>query len=377
MRTELDIKPNMITWAIARAGHELKDFASRFPRVSDWISQKKQPTVKQLEEFSNRVHIPFGYLFLNEPPDEKLPIPFFRSGNARPVKKVSVNLYDTIMVMQQRQDWLKQYQRDNDFDRLDFVGRYHGALDYKAIVSDIRKTIGLEPEWASRVSKADDAINLLTQKIEDAGIIVMFNSVVENNTKRPIEVAECRGFVLVNEFAPLMFVNNADAKGAQLFTIIHELAHIWIGQSAGFDNSKLLPANNQVEVICDRVAAEFLVPEDSFNLLWREHGDIQSLAKHFKVSEIVIARRALDLGKISRTSFFKFYDTYIARIRNQKKASGGDFYATTRKRLSVTFAAHINHAVKTNQLLYRDAYKLTSLKGDTFDKFFSTHAKAK
>jgi hypothetical protein len=55
------------------------------------------------------------------------------------------------------------------------------------------------------------------------------------------------------------------------------------------------------------------------------------------------------------------------------QVGGGDFYATTKKRLSLTFAARINQAVKTNQLLYRDAYKLTSLKGDTYKRFFDKH----
>jgi hypothetical protein len=91
------------------------------------------------------------------------------------------------------------------------------------------------------------------------------------------------------------------------------------------------------------------------------------------VSEIVIARRALDTGKISRNEFFAFYEEYKNRefVKKQNQGSGGDFYATARKRLSLTFASHINNAVKSGQLLYRDAYKLTSMKGDTFDKFFA------
>jgi Zn-dependent peptidase ImmA (M78 family) len=181
--------------------------------------------------------------------------------------------------------------------------------------------------------------------------------------------------VLVDEIAPFMFVNNADGKAAQLFAIVHELAHIWTGHSAGFDFRQLLPANDPVEILCDRVAAEFLVPEVSFNRIWDERADIAYVAKHFKVSQIVIARRALDLRKISKTSFFKFYNNYVNQVQYKKesRASGGDFYATTRKRLSLTFAARINQAVKSNQLLYRDAYKLTSLKGDTFKKFFDKH----
>ncbi len=206
-------------------------------------------------------------------------------------------------------------------------------------------------------------------------IMINFNGIVENNTHRVIPVNECRGFVLVNEMVPFMFVNAADAKAAQLFTIIHELAHIWLGESAGFDNQNLLPANDPIEKLCDQVAAEFLVPAISFNEIWANSADIHKLARYFKVSPIVIARRALDLGKMNKGEFFQFYNHYIEGIRLKKESqgSGGDFYATARKRISVSFAAYVDQAVKQNKLLYRDAYKITGLRGDTYQNFVTKH----
>lgn len=375
MSAGVNIKPNIIIWAIERAGYELQDFAIQFPRVMDWLEDKKQPTIKQLEKFSNKVHLPFGYLFLQEPPEESLPIPFFRTNQkSGETPNVSINVYDTILLMQQRQSWLRDYLKEHDFDKLSFVGKYLGDQNIARIVADIRQVLGLENEWASSFQRLETTLDHLTQKIEDAGIIVAFNGVVENNTSRPIQVEECRGFVLVDDIAPFMFVNNSDGKAAQLFTIVHELAHIWTGHSAGFDFRKLLPADDPVEILCDKVAAEFLVPEISFNRIWKEQADIAHVARHFKVSQIVVARRALDLGKINKTSFFNFYNNYVNQVKYRKSQSGGgDFYATTRKRLSVSFAARIDQAVKSNQLLYRDAYKLTSLKGDTYKKFFDEH----
>ena len=172
-----------------------------------------------------------------------------------------------------------------------------------------------------------------------------------------------------------MFVNSADAKGAQLFTIVHELAHIWLGLSAGFDNTTMLPANDPIELLCDQVAAEFLVPEELFTKLWTRSGDIQTLARHFKVSKIVVARRALDLGVITKPAFLKFYKDYMAafRLKKDNQSGGGDFYLTQKKRLSLRFAAYVNQAVKGNRLLYRDAYKITGLKGNTYDQFINKH----
>ena len=364
----------MLTWAIARAGYELHEFNEKLPNVQKWIDGTKKPTVKQLEGFSKKVHLPFGYLFLPHPPKEKLPIPFFRTNNAQ-ATEVSVNVYDTILLMQQRQDWLRDYLRDNEFDSLSFVSKFQNRSNVQEIVSDIRKTLNLKENWASNFRTWQDALNHLIQNIEDKGIITVFNGVVENNTSRPINVEECRGFVLVDNMAPFMFINNADGKAAQMFTIVHELAHIWTGHSAGFDFRKLQPANDPIELLCDKIAAEFLVPESSFNEIWKGNPSIKYASRYFKVSEIVIARRALDTGKITKKQFFGFYEEYTTRefARKEIQSSGGDFYATTRKRLSVTFAAHINNAVKSGKLLYRDAYKLTSLKGDTFEIFFSKH----
>jgi len=333
MRIEVNIKTNILTWAIARAGYDLGEFVSKVPNVQQWLDGKKKPTVKQLEDFSKKVHLPFGYLFLTEPPKENLPIPFFRTNNPQ-ATNVSINVYDTILLMQQRQDWLKEYLKENEFEHLHFVGKYKKNQDVGEIVKDIRRTLDLKENWASQYQTWEDALNNLTHKIEETGIIIVFNGIVENNTHRPIKVEECRGFVLVDELAPFMFINNSDGKAAQLFTIVHELAHIWTGHSAGFDFRKLQPANDPIELLCDKVAAEFLVPENLFNQIWNEKPEIKYAARFFKVSEIVIARRALDVGKITRKMFFAFYDEYINRefIKKENQAGGGDFYATTKKK---------------------------------------------
>ena len=241
MRTEVNVNTNMLIWAIDRAGYDFHEFAEKMPKVTGWISGEKKPTVKQLESFSKKVHLPFGYLFLPEPPKEKLPIPFFRTHSLQ-AEKVSVNVYDTILLLQQRQHWLKEYLHDNGFDRLKFVGKFKNSQDVFAIVDDIRTTLGLPEDWARNFRTWQETLNHLVEIIEDTGIIIVFNGVVENNTSRPIEVEECRGFVLVDGLAPFMFINNADGKAAQLFTIAHELAHIWTGNSAGFDFRRLQPA---------------------------------------------------------------------------------------------------------------------------------------
>jgi len=374
MRNEVNVNNNMLTWAIARAGYDVPAFAEKFPKILDWLEGQKKPTVKQLEEFSRKVYLPFGYLFLPQPPQERVPIPFFRT-NGNQADRISINVYDTILLLQQRQDWLKNYLQDNDFNRLPYVGKFRNSNDVNAIVADIRQTLQLPENWASQFRTWQEAQDHLVLHIEDKGIITIFNGIVENNTHRPIPVDECRGFVLVDEYAPFMFVNNSDFKSAQMFTIVHELAHIWTGHSAGFDFRRLQPANDPIEILCDKVAAEFLAPEQTFDEVWNHRpNNFAYASRYFKVSEIVIARRALDTQQITSKEFHDFYNDYMNREYGKKgKTSGGDFYATTKKRLSITFASHVDTAVKSGALLYRDACKLISLKGDTFHTFFTEH----
>ncbi len=373
MAARVEIRPEMLTWAIARAGFDLPEFAEKNPKVVEWIEGEKQPTVKQLESFSKKVYLPFGYLFLPEPPTEELPIPYFRS-NGGDSDQIHINVYDTILNIRQRQEWLKDYLKENEFRELDYVGRFDGNSDAQTIVADIRKELKLDEHWASRFATWDEARKHLSKTIESIGVVVVFNGVVENNTHRPIPVEECRGFVLVDNIAPFMFVNNSDWKSAQMFTLVHELAHIWTGESAGFDFKNFLPANDPIEILCDKVAAEFLVPQKAFLEMYTPQKGYQAIARHFKVSEIVVARRALDLGAITKNEFFTFYNEYSQRefIKKENQGNGGDFFATANWRVSLSFAAHVRNALNTGQLLYRDAYRLTNLKGDTFSKFLET-----
>jgi len=369
-----NINSKLINWAIIRAGHNLDEFYFNNPKIEDWVMGIKYPTLKQLEGFTHKVHVPFGYMFLDEHPKEEVPIPFFRTGKAR-MEKVSLNVYHTIQAIQERQNWLTNYLERSDYNDLDFIDKFDINSDYKNVVSDIRRTLNLPLNWANKYYNWEQALDFLTMQIEDIGIIVTFNGIVGNNTRRKIDVGECRGFVIVNTKAPFLFVNSADAKAAQMFTLIHEIAHIWLGKSAGFDNKQMMPANDPVEKLCDKIAAEFLVPEHLLKERWKDIKNIQTLSRVFKVSPIVIARRLLDLDLFTKDQFFDFYNNYMADFhrRKEKKGSGGDFYATAKKRISLRFASFVNNAVKENNLLYRDAYRLTNLKGNTYDKFINEY----
>lgn len=348
----------------------MDDLLLSFPKIDEWINNESDPTVKQLEKLTKKLHVPFGYMFSKNLPEESLSFPFFRAGKDAN-EKVSLNVYHTVQILKDRQRWLTEYMAESGYDELAFVGKYNQNSDCLEVVNDIRSTLNIQQNWASKHPTWEKTLDFITYKIEEAGIIVSFNGIVENNTRRKIEVSECRGFVLVDKLAPFLYINSADSKAAQMFTLIHELAHIWLGESAGFDLDKMLPANDPIELMCDKIAAEFLVPGELLIETYQSEQRIKPLSRIFKVSPIVIGRRLLDLKLINKGTFFIFYNDYIDLINKRKETQGegGNFYATAKKRISLRFANFINNAVNENKLLYRDAYKLTSLKGDTYARF--------
>jgi Zn-dependent peptidase ImmA (M78 family) len=220
-----------------------------------------------------------------------------------------------------------------------------------------------------------EALRVLREAMESKGIMVVVNGIVGNNTHRKLDPGEFRGFVMVDEYAPLVFVNGADGKAAQMFTLAHELAHVFFGSSAAFDLREMMPANDPTEQACNRASAEFLVPEQEMRRIWSnvrdDPGRFQVIAREFKVSELVGARRALDLGLIARDAFQTFYRDYQndERRKAARQSEGGDFYATQNLRLGRRFAGAVVRAAKQGKLLYSEAYRLTGLYGKTFGQY--------
>jgi Zn-dependent peptidase ImmA (M78 family) len=236
----------------------------------------------------------------------------------------------------------------------------------------------LSEDWTSQHPTWEDALRALRDAAEDVGILVAVSGVVGLNTHRALDPEEFRGFVLCDAYAPLIFVNGADAKSAQMFTLAHELAHLWLGYSGLFNLIKMRPHNDQREQYCNRVAAEFLVPGRKFAARWAYESDSENqckaVARWVKVSPLVVARRALDLNLMSKSAFFVFYQQQREeweklKEKRKKERPGGDAYRNMNVRLGYRFGSAVICAAREGRLSYRDAYQLTGLNGATFDEF--------
>jgi Zn-dependent peptidase ImmA (M78 family) len=371
----VNIAGTVLRWALERSGKDAAVLTQRLPKLSNWLKGEGQPTLRQLEDFARATSTPLGYLFLTHPPEEQLPIPYFRTlDNAHP-PRLSPDLLESVYTMQRRQEWMREYLIDQGQEPLSFVGSARPDDDFRRIAGNMRQALAFEQGWAAEHSTWTDALADLRKRLEATRVLVVVNAIVGNNTHRKLDPEEFRGFVLVDEYAPLVFVNGADAKAAQMFTLAHEFAHLWFGSSAAFDLRELRPADNDNELACNRTAAEFLVPEDELRKFWpsarKEPETFQAIARYFKVSELVAARRAQDLGFINRREYHEFYLRYLQseRPRTDKKSSGGNFYASQNLRVGRRFGQAVVRASREGKLLYRDAYQLTGLSGGAFDRY--------
>lgn len=373
--TRVAISEAVLSWAIERAGVPIETLHRRFPRLEDWQRGRAKPTLRQLEDLAKATATPLGFLFLDRPPAQPLPIPHFRTISDRPNDRVSPELLGTVHAMQRRQAWMREYLVEDGNEPLPFVGSVTDTADPVDVASRVRQVLRIDEEWASESPTWSDALRRLRAALEDAGVLVVANGIVGNNTHRKLDVEEFRGFVLVDPYVPLVFINAVDARAAQMFTLAHEVAHVWVGSSAAFDLRDLQPAPNRTEQFCNRAAAELLVPEQALRGLWPRartaNEPLQVVARHFKVSVLVAARRALDLALIQRRKFLEFYQGYLEDERRTaaRSSEGGDFYATQSARVGRRFADTVVRAVREGRLLYREAYELTGLYGQTFERF--------
>lgn len=362
----VDVAPKMLEWAVRRVGWDEDTASQKFPSLDAWLRGEKKPTLKQLQAFAKKTHAPFGQLFLDEPPVEEVPIPDMRTVGNQRLTEPSPDLLDTIYLCQLRQDWYRDYGEEVGFEELLFVG---GATTKSSVVQTaeaIRKELKFGVHQRSEFSTWEDALRYLLDAIENLGVLVMVNGVVGADTSRRLDPDEFRGFALADSIAPLIFINGADTKAAQIFTLIHELAHLRLGNSALSDATMARQTHQPMELWCNQVAAEVLVPIKDLRADYAGQPDtdeLQRLARTFRVSTLVVLKRIFDLGGMTWDDYQRRYqeekDRVIAIFERQKeKSSGGDFYKTQRRRLSPSFIRAVYTSTMSGETSFRDGYEL-------------------
>ncbi len=328
-----------------------------------WLNGTKQPSFRQALSIAKRVRLPFGYLFLDNPPPDNLPIPDLRTLNGDLSQDLSVDLRDVILSTLLKQEWLSEHRESSGSQPIKIVGSASADSNSSSVATNIRRWLGLLAP-SQRGSNPESFLRELIKVIENGGVSVLRSGVVGNNTTRTLKIDEFRGFAISDKYAPFIFINSVDSKSAQIFTLIHELAHIWRGDSGisgGIDSD-----GSSVETFCNKVAADVLVPPTEFARIWSKELELQEAikqaTKHFHASRYVIAIRAFESGFISRQQLTQLLAEYSLEAINKRSSKGGNFYKTLIARNSRTFTQNVLNAVSRQQLLVRDAASLLDAK---------------
>ena len=360
------IQPELLRWARERAGYDVDALTGRFPRLEEWERGDVQPTLKQVEAFAKATRTPVGLLFLEEPPLESVPIPDFRTVANVHVSRPSPDLLETVYLCQQRQDWYREFALSMHESTLDFVGSAGLEDDIAEVAATMRHVLGFDVEERRGLATWTDALRHFIRQADALGVLVMASGVVGSNNRRRLEPREFRGFALADPLAPLVFINAADTKAAQMFTLAHELAHLWLGQSAVSDTEARAAPDQEVERWCNRVAAELLVPlavlRNEFDARADLQDELRRLARHFKVSTLVILRRIHDAGQLTRGELWAAYDAELARLRTLPRGTGGDFYLTLGARVSKRFARAMVVSTLEGRTSFTETFRMLGLR---------------
>lgn len=330
------------------------------------------PSLLQAQSAAQRLNIPFGYLYYSEPPDISLPLPDLRTvGNER-VLEPSPELAAVVNDALDKQEWYREYLESIEAEPLDFIASFSTDTEASEIADVVREKFGINSEMRRRVSSWEQFLTEFVRVCDREGVLVLRSGIVGSNTHRPLDVQEFRGFAISDEFAPIIFVNSRDAKAAQVFTLAHELAHLWLGKSgvsrpdfgkSGHDQS------NTLERLCNRVAAEILVPSEDLVPRWRQDvgvdANVQRLVSTYRVSRFVLLRQAYDLGLVRSKEYWAIFESYLEDRRPSTSGAGGDFFTNALARNSTRLTTVVLSSVADGRTTYTEAARLLNVRTAT------------
>jgi Zn-dependent peptidase ImmA (M78 family) len=327
-REAIPINPKLIKWARERSGLTLQEASEKFSHIAEWESGEAFPTYPQLERLSDEFKLPVAVFFFPEPPAgppiresfRTLPdsefdqIPRQVGFLLRKGKALQLNLAELTQGQNPAPRLITRDLNFRDDVRVDTMAtRVRGYLG-----------ITLPEQFAWRDDEA--ALKAWRKALFDVGVFVF---------KDAFRAEVYSGFSLYDDVFPIIYVNNSSSKTRQIFTLFHELAHL-IFHTSGVDTVEdryirdLPDRQKRVEILCNRFAAEFLVPEAALNEAMAQRAASEQtaelLAARFHVSREVIYRKFLDRDLIDQATYTRAARKWVEQ--RQPSGQGGDFYWT-------------------------------------------------
>jgi len=354
-------------------------------KIRDWERGEAMPTLRQAEKLAELLKVPLPFLYLKSPPSVELPLPDRRTIALREHPAPSSDFVDTANAVKRKQDWYRDYRTSQSLPELDFVASCRVEDSPLTVAAKLGEGLRLPADHYRPAKSWTDHLSRLARAAEMAEVLVFSSGIVGNNTRRTLDVSEFRGMAFSDKIAPAVFINARDSVSAQVFTLAHELAHLWIGESAATDADVAdedMASSSETERFCDRVATEFLVPADYFRGDWESIADpdeaLQRLPQLYRVSSIMVLRRAHEMGFVSRTFFFDRLREERNRTRvTEKGRKGGSFYNNFTSRNGRRLVGSIFESVSEGRTLYREAAAILEIKVATLGRLLerATYAK--
>jgi len=325
------ITPNVLKWARESARMTEETAAAKIPKLTveklkEWENGTSQPTIRQAQILAKAYKRPFALFFLPEVPRDFQPLQDFRKSGSRELTTSSIFI---IREIQQKQAWISDVYSENNEEKLPFVGRFSLNSNPKDVANDILATLGINPAKY----KTDNPIREWINAAESNGIFVSRTSFIHSKMK--LDSEELQGFAIADQFAPFVFVNSDDWNAPQLFTLVHELAHIWIA-ATGISNGIEPEIENRdkfnpIELFCNEVAANTLIPNEIIlsidRRVFSNSQEIFKTAKNLGVSSFAFLVRALNLQLVSNSEYKALkkqaeidYQAFLKREAEKKAA---------------------------------------------------------
>lgn len=373
MVNRVEIQPGLLRWAIEESQLPFDEVKEKFPSIDAWIGKSLDPTYNQVKKLADFLHVPFGYLFLDEPPEKDILLAEFRAiANKKPM--MSKNLEDTLLEMTLKQNWMREYRKNQDNEPLEFVGKYPDA-NPEDVKHFIYNTLSIRNYWSENAKTYGDAFAILKRQLGELGVLIMQSGTVNANTHRKLDIHEFRGFMLLDPFAPLIFINSNDSRAGMIFTIMHEFIHILIGDEDIFDTDDEF-SHSGMEKVINHITSTILIPDDvlvkyDFST---DHflQTLDEVAKKLKVSTLSLAVRLKQKRQISQAQLDEVRTQSIEnfeKFASLEKKGNPDFFRVQNSKLSPFFSEAVINQSLTGEIPFTEAYRLLGVKGTSFEKF--------
>ena len=375
----LTLYPATLQWAVEESDADPAALSLRdgFEQLPDWLDSKEPVSVSfsKVEKLSNALHVPFGALVRSVVPERRSePLVRYRTvGNV--AVQPSQNLQDTIDQMRFRQEWARDELLESGLDANPLVGSVRNAEHDDALADALRSTLGLDGRSAWEGGHSSDRFRQLKDRASDAGIMIMLNSQVGSKRSRKLDLQEFRGFVLIDDMAPLVFINRNDTFGGMIFTLIHEVGHVLLGIHELFDGIGGRGDRKTMERAINRAVVKTVIDDDRFRQLWQKKLDegkepanaAKSIADDFHLSALAMGIQAHQFGLTGEDTLEELRTRMERQLQNkathhQGPETHGNGHRTNASRVDTGFVRLVNAAMDGGRLAPTEGFDLVGVR---------------